>query len=385
MDEGEEAIGENGVPPTGDAEMVLDVGGSLLEVEGWGWPVACALLVVAVMGVGASLVEAGGPAVGTQVDSVAEAPQVQALAPAVLSPSTTGLSQAEATGAIDRRISAPASSFALAAQSSGLITTTRTISYTYDPLGRLTAADYSTGEFFAYQYDARRPGRSHGNRTAMTDTAGAHTYAYDAANRLTSVNGIAYTWDDNGNLLSDGARSFTYDAANRLTQVVSGTFTTEYTTSGDGVRLAQSVNGVSTQYVVDQAASLPQVLQEQKAGTQVAYLYGLEAVATYDSGAWAYQHPDGLGSVRQQTDGAGQVTMARVYDPFGGLLAQEGGQAGQARGSLGFAGEQAEAAAGLIFLRARYYDPATGRFLTRDPYPAYALAPSTLHRYAYVG
>jgi hypothetical protein len=53
------------------------------------------------------------------------------------------------------------------------ITTTRTITYTYDPPGRLTDADYSTGESYAYVYDARRPFRSPGNRTAYTVTAPA--------------------------------------------------------------------------------------------------------------------------------------------------------------------------------------------------------------------
>ena len=36
---------------------------------------------------------------------------------------------------------------------------------------------------------------------------GACSYTYDAANRLTSVGGVAYTWDDNGNLTYDGVRS----------------------------------------------------------------------------------------------------------------------------------------------------------------------------------
>ena len=39
---------------------------------------------------------------------------------------------------------------------------TREISYTYDPLNRLIAADYTTGESYAYQYDAV------GNRTVYT-------------------------------------------------------------------------------------------------------------------------------------------------------------------------------------------------------------------------
>jgi YD repeat-containing protein len=60
-------------------------------------------------------------------------------------------------------------------------TTTRVITYAYDPLNRLTGADYSTGESFAYQYDAV------GNRTAMTETTALDettvtTYTYDTAN-----------------------------------------------------------------------------------------------------------------------------------------------------------------------------------------------------------
>ncbi|MBU1660509.1 MAG: RHS repeat-associated core domain-containing protein, partial [Chloroflexi bacterium] len=141
------------------------------------------------------------------------------------------------------------------------------------------------------------------------------------------------------------------------------------------------MDGVTTRYVNDIAAPLPQVLAENKAGTQTAYLYGAGLAAVYDSGNWAYQHPDALGSVRQQTDSAGLVTVARGYTPFGKTL----WQAGDPGGSFGFAGEQNDPASGLTFLRSRYYDPSTGRFLTKDTYPALAPVPQSLHRYAYVG
>ena len=62
---------------------------------------------------------------------------------------------------------------------------TNSITYTYDPLYRLTSAAYSgtLTHTYAYEYDNRRPLRSHGNRTAMTDAAGTITYTYDAADR----------------------------------------------------------------------------------------------------------------------------------------------------------------------------------------------------------
>jgi YD repeat-containing protein len=74
-------------------------------------------------------------------------------------------------------------------QGGGAASTTRVITYTYDPLYRLTSAVYSgtLTNTYTYAYDAA------GNRTAMTDTAGAHSYTYDDANRLTSVNSVTYT------------------------------------------------------------------------------------------------------------------------------------------------------------------------------------------------
>jgi len=63
------------------------------------------------------------------------------------------------------------------------VITTTTITYDYDALYRLTAADYSSGELFYYTYDAV------GNRLTEATAAGTDSYSYDSANRLTSLNG----------------------------------------------------------------------------------------------------------------------------------------------------------------------------------------------------
>jgi RHS repeat-associated protein len=95
--------------------------------------------------------------------------------------------------------------------------------------------------------------------------------------------------------------------------------------------------------------------------------------------------PDGtgqaqVGSVRQLADADGQVTLAQSFDPFGVLLEADGSGASE----FGYTGEQADGSTGLVFLRARYYDPAVGRFLAKDPFPGFAQRPATLHSYAYV-
>ena len=252
-----------------------------------------------------------------------------------------------------------------------LTTTHRVITYTYDSLYRLTGADYSTGEFYRYAYDPV------GNRLSLTTTVGVVNYQYDAANRLTSVNGQAYTWDDNGNLLNDGVRSYSYDHANRLTQVVSGTLTTQFTYNGAGDRVAKTVDGVTTDYVLDPAAGLTQVLQETTGGQATSYLYGHDLLAQYDSGTWAYHVDDGLGSVRQLADPQGQVVQSHSFSPFGVPLGESGGE------PYGFTGEQWDASTGLVFLRARYYDAKTGRFVSKDPLLGYVHAPRSQHPYVY--
>jgi len=69
---------------------------------------------------------------------------------------------------------------------------------------------------FEYTYDAV------GNRLTQTINSVTTTYVYDAANRLVSVNGVSYTWDNNGNLTSDGTNTYTYDYANRLVSLTNG-------------------------------------------------------------------------------------------------------------------------------------------------------------------
>ncbi|MGH7908470.1 MAG: hypothetical protein ACRENW_01320, partial [Thermodesulfobacteriota bacterium] len=192
---------------------------------------------------------------------------------------------------------------------------TTSIAYDYDPLYRLTAADYNGGTtFFHYTYDAV------GNRQTEVTQSGTTTYAYDIANRLISVGGVTYTWSNNGNLLSDGASTYTYTHANRLASVVQGANTTTFAYNGLGDRLRQTVNGSPTSYTVDLAAGLTQVLSD---GTN-NYLYGLERIGEEQPADWHYHLGDALGSVRQLANPAASVTLARNYEPFGDSLTSIG-------------------------------------------------------------
>jgi RHS repeat-associated protein len=251
------------------------------------------------------------------------------------------------------------------------------ISYTYDGLYRLNAAAYSTGECYQFAYDKV------GNRTTQTATITSTlvtAYQYDAANRLSSVGSITYTWDNNGNLLNDGSALYRYDQANHLISTTLGSTTSLLNYNGDGVRLKQTLNGVVTTYTQDLAASLPVVLQAKTGITSTHYLYALETrpFAQITSNGAEYLLPDGLGSVRQIASVSGHIIVTQDYAPYGDVL----NSSGSGQSAYGFTGEEQDQS-GLIFLRARYMQPKLGIFLSRDPWRGNVLRPGSMNRWSY--
>jgi RHS repeat-associated protein len=132
---------------------------------------------------------------------------------------------------------------------------------------------------------------------------------------------------------------------------------------------------VTTTYSLDLAAGLTQVLSD---GTDT-YLYGLGRIGGDGSGGWGHHLGDALGSLRQLVDGSGAITLTQPFEPFGAPLSNTGAESSE----FGFTGEQDEVA-GLVFLRARFYDPGSGRFISKDPFPGFPASPATLHPYLYV-
>jgi RHS repeat-associated protein len=180
-------------------------------------------------------------------------------------------------------------------------------------------------------------------------------------------------------LLTQGTRVYTWDAANRLVGANVNGVASSFEYDGLSNRTSQAVDGVTTEYVLDVAGGLPEVIVATTGGasTQYVQVQG-QILAQYESGAWAYVLPDHLGSVRQLA-ADGQVALAQSYDPFGGLLET----AGPGQSEFAYTGEQMDTSVGLVFLRARYYDSTTGRFVSKDPLPGYVHVPQSQHPYIY--
>jgi RHS repeat-associated protein len=257
--------------------------------------------------------------------------------------------------------------------------------YAYDPLRRLVSESYfddrSVKVFeLSYEYDAV------GNRTALTDSAGTRTtYRYDNADKLLSQGAINYEYDASGNLRvarsPSAAARFTFDQEDQLIRVLRDGRETGYTYDARGERIRRASGGTTTNYLVDPVSltGYSQVLADYTiAGGETRYTFGLERVSR-DDGVPQYFHADASRNVRLLTDSTGTVTDRYDYQAFGQLRRASGASPNL----YGFAGEHFDPEADLTYLRARYYDPVLGRFVSRDPFAGMPDEPMSLHRYLY--
>jgi RHS repeat-associated protein len=244
-----------------------------------------------------------------------------------------------------------------------------TWTYTYDATGQLTRSQLvSTNVAIAnqdlqYVYDAA------GNRIRTIENGVTKTYTTNALNQYTQVGSAVYTYDLDGNLTKvvDGAKTFTYtyNAENRLVKAVTPDGTFEYLYDALGNRVASVANGVRTDYLVD-PFGLGDVVGEYNGASLVAnYSHGLGLVGRFGASGAAYYDSDAIGSTIGLTNAAGSYVNRYAYRPFGeDLLKTEGIANGfEFVGQWGVMDE----ASGLDYMRARFYTPGAGKFLSNDP------------------
>jgi len=145
-----------------------------------------------------------------------------------------------------------------------------------------------------------------------------------------------------------------------------GTVRWSYSYDADGLRTAKtSPTGQITTYDWDKSSSIPLLVAESTGTAVTRYVYGPGGQPFQQinpDGSATYLHHDQLGSVRLLTNSTGNQTGAATYKPYGELDATTG-----TLSKVGYAGQYTDAETGLQYLRARYYEPSSGQFLSRDP------------------
>ncbi len=231
---------------------------------------------------------------------------------------------------------------------------------TYDENSRLMKSGSE------YKYDAAN------NPT----TIATGTYKYNKADELETGPSLTYTYNELGERTktkpsSGSATSYGYDQAGNLTSVERPEkesipkIEDTYAYDGNGLRASQTVSGTTSYLTWDMTEGLPLILND---GTN-SYIYGPGGLPVEQinnsTGVVTYLHHDQQGSTRLLTGSTGTVTGKCTYGAYGAPTCE-----GATTTPLGYDGQYTSSDTGLIYLRARTYDPATAQFLSHDPLTA---------------
>jgi RHS repeat-associated protein len=234
----------------------------------------------------------------------------------------------------------------------------------YDGLNRLKGITGPVSETFTLDGASNITARTGPNQTD----------SYDTANRLTSDGTSSYTWSNADRLTNRASDTFGYDPLDRMTSsTVAGSART-YAYNGDGLLQSRTGSGATT-FLWDPATSPSRELKQ--GNDNIVYGLGPLYVVKADATTVTFAR-DGGRNVRAEVNAAGVATAAFRYRSYGQLA--QSTSAGPAY--LGLASQLPDPSS-LYYMRARWYDPAMGRFVTRDPARGAALVPASLNAYGY--
>ncbi|MFN0126884.1 MAG: RHS repeat-associated core domain-containing protein [Verrucomicrobiales bacterium] len=270
---------------------------------------------------------------------------------------------------------------------SGIQEGSHALTFAYDAAAQLTGVTRDGVGIENYGYD------SNGNRTSSHLHA---NYTTNAGNRLTQAVPWTLSYDDEGNLITKSNSltgvvfTFTWDHRNRLTRVQrdepgppATSAMSDYRYDALDRRIGVTRDGVTTWTYYDGVQPIADFTGDEVTPSQLfvggEWLDELYAVWTRGEGAF-WTLTDNIGTVRRVLNLAGTEVAALGYDSFGNPLSAAGTNP-DAAGRFGFAGRERDAATGLYYNRARYYDPDLGRFISVDPI-SFDSGEANLYRYA---
>ncbi|WP_147135857.1 RHS repeat-associated core domain-containing protein [Stackebrandtia albiflava] len=251
--------------------------------------------------------------------------------------------------------------------------------YDYDAVGDVTGITYTAGGSalgeLTYVTDAAgRPVSVAGSLATATIPDAFGPATYDAANRLTGIDGTTIGYDADGNLTADGTTTYEWDARGQLVGLTAPGMVASFGYGADGQRSSRTVNGTTVEYLYDGLNPLRETSGGDVIATQVSA--GLDQHLLRDTGATQLSYlTDMLGSTIAVADQSGAVTGEYAYEPFGETTTEGDDGANPYR----FTGREDDGT-GLYQYRARYYSPGLQRFISEDPI-GFSSGDTNLHAY----
>jgi RHS repeat-associated protein len=233
--------------------------------------------------------------------------------------------------------------------------------YAYDNIYQLTGVTQNATTTESYTYDPV------GNRLS---SLGVSPYSNNSSNELTSIPGTTYTYDSNGNtqtkVVGSNTTTYAWDFENRMSSVTlpgsGGTVSFKYDPFGR--RIYKSSSTATSVYAYDDRNLIEEV--NSAAAVVARYAQGLnldEPLAMLRSSATSYYEQDGLGTATSLSNGAGALAQTYTFDSFG----KQTNSSGSLTNPFQYAGREFDSESSLYYMRARYFDPSTGRFISEDP------------------
>ena len=246
-----------------------------------------------------------------------------------------------------------------------------TWSYSYDTLGQLTGAEKNSSaaallKTFTYSYDLI------GNRTSATEDDTTTSYTSNLVNQYTQIAAQIPTYDADGNLLTCNGWTYTWNGENRLIAAEKGTMRLEFAYDYMGRRLYKKVYEADTltshrKFVYDGYKLIAEFDALASDALLASYLWqpvGLDVPLMRVAGdAEEYYIVDGNKNVIALKDSSGADVSTYTYTPFGAVEGPVDGDENPFR----FSSEYHDDETSFVYYNYRYYTPALGRWLSRDP------------------
>lgn len=274
-----------------------------------------------------------------------------------------------------------------------------TADYTYDTAGRLTSLINKRPNGTVISSHTHTLDQ-HGNITQADEvlplqptlTPRTKRWSVDASNRVLSdaVSSDSFEHDTAGRMIrqvmNGVTTNFAYNDLDLLTTLTSPARTESYRYNGHGHRIERTVNGVASRYLVEPNGTMPNMLAElsNTNNPQRFYVHGANGLLSQIDAAGNYHayHFAPIGNTTALTDAAGNVSDTYAYLPYGETFAGAGNATTNPFKFVGRFGVMDEGN-GLQYMRARYYKPDAGRFMSLDAIAGNSDEPQSLNRIAY--